>query len=79
MKFGKYLIEFEKKKEYKPSKSEIKKGQKEMVKKWKVTASLMTYIGVQDERDTLGRVYLWYRIDDPKHKKFRNTDTYQVK
>ena len=73
MRFRDYIVE-----KYKPSGAELIKARKEMAKKWKTKENLLTYIGVQDERKTVGRLFLWFRIDDPKHKEYRSTKTYQA-
>lgn len=71
MRLNKYMIE-----EYRPKPKEISDAQKEMARYWKVKPDEVIYMDVQDEKKTVGKIFLWFRLDNPKYK--NTTKTYQI-
>jgi len=47
--------------------------QSNLAKKYNVNAAFLEFIGVQDERETIGKRIYHFNVMDPHHDKYRST------
>lgn len=43
-----------------------------------VAPQFLEYIGMQDERHTVGRIFYLFTIMDPMHRRYRSTISFKV-